>query len=120
MKINKNSWHYKFINSLVTEPSDNLCAYFWQLVLCIAVTPFFVATLCVIVVFITLPFTHFWVEEVVFLHYLAAFLDCSILSWVLFNLIKERRQEEGKECLAIEYSKAKKSKYCPKIEFVGE
>ena len=30
MNINKQSWHYRFLNT-VTRPRENLCSYFWQI-----------------------------------------------------------------------------------------
>jgi len=32
MKINANSWHYRYMNWLQYPPPRNLCAYFWSVV----------------------------------------------------------------------------------------
>ena len=35
MKINTSSWHYKLVSECSSEVSNNLCGYFWQLMISI-------------------------------------------------------------------------------------
>ena len=100
MKVNVNSWHYRYmINLLEFERPNNLCAYFWKLLLCIVFSPIFgimglfVVTVCAV----AWPFV--WLKE----------------KYEAENMYKTRKPN-----IAISYLKAKKQKACPLIEYVDE
>lgn len=38
MKVSTNSWHYRFIRGMGFYPPGNLCAYFWKVVWCCAIS----------------------------------------------------------------------------------
>lgn len=47
MEIRKNTWHSKLYKIIYNKLSDNLCEYFWKLVLAILLLPFTWVALCI-------------------------------------------------------------------------
>ncbi len=118
MKIKRTSWHYKISNLWSTweNNDDNLCCYFWRLVgksfLCV----FGFAVVCAY-------FYMFWVY-----HYTGALFigilfiaGCILIPYFTIMYI---RNKLGKvpvmpgEDIVFEFLAAKKSKYCPLIEYI--
>jgi len=93
MKINRQSWHYKFMmNFWRAEEPSNLCQYFWRLIGYILITPIF-----------------------------AVFLPVALLMFQ-FIYLYEKFGEWYYHCRPDDYAivsffKSKKIKACPLIEY---
>lgn len=137
MKINKKSWHYKLIRSIMNEPEyyyQTICKYFWALVgsilawIGILLVIAILSTGFVYVAFIV-PlaspglFETFWSMVLwTFMGYNAIKIARGVKEYYsdnfFFTTIYERpRKKEQKPNIVAEWLKAKKAKICPFIDF---
>lgn len=122
MKISTDSWHYKLIDTIsVNFPSENLCNYFWQLIFALIVSTILITVICFVTLLMLSPVLQFFIELNPVYIIIGGVVDITLLSGTLIESIRERRKYSNKKpSICIEYIKAKKHKYCPKIEFVEE
>lgn len=146
MDINKNSWHYQFVDSVFKNVSRSLCVYFWQVVWSIIVNT--TAAILSIAVFLCMLGLSLFFLSVPFFTTdpLASILSFVIWAYLLFNMkglltdmltrsnpdsvflkeIKlfnkpEKSLTKNKEPNIItEYVNAKKAKICPTLNFVDK
>lgn len=145
MRINTNGFTYRLMDTLYEDHriSENLCVYFWQAVLAYFIgsfMSFLVAWMGLGALFapVQIIFWHFtgvgfipeahWLFPPVvifcFVYIIAAVFWVSvgvkwcITNWCITNVFKFDNMESPKpDSVVIEYIKAKKNKFCPKIEF---
>lgn len=146
MKINTNSWHYKIAEDFGTNswksPSENFCAYFWQVVLgtiaviliCAGGLVLFCAScytvFCTLLIPIYHVFTNFNLIDSLYLLCWALALEIIIrknipITWKLHDILyyapwHNLKAKDMEPNILVEYLKAKKQKICPIIEFVEE
>ena len=130
MKVNKKSFIYKMVNDFTPmQPADNLCHFFWQVV----VAPLWLLFLTVFASFIlflmSLPFFYAFVGVDSGFITAGVFIDV----FILFIVLKEARKgnlplydflyivifevPEKKPNIFTEYIKAVHKKICPFIEY---
>jgi len=100
MKINRTSWHYKFICDLwqMDEP-NTLCQYFWTLMGTFFLTPIAIVFFIVIAPFIPFMLGYEWLKE---------------------KYMRRKYGHIDKEPgIFISYYRAWKNKVCPLIEYVN-
>ena len=137
MKISKNSWHYRVIKFADVTVPQNLCVYFWKVVLACAWV-IFAATLCLLIVgmlaylidyaliitFIYLfgdlgDFSYF----PFFLGYFLIFLICLGFTGPYLSTLQFRRinkvSRQVQKSLPYRYLEAKHRKICPLIELTS-
>ncbi len=128
MKISKSSWHYKLIKRYEEEPANNLCVYFWQVVLGLLIPVFIIGAVSFIIFFIisdTLIFMSGvigFILFVLFLVYVGLPLYDKYIEPFYNKYIKRepkplKPKKDKKPNLTIEYLKAKKQKICPILEW---
>lgn len=123
MKINKNSWHYKFLNKHmnVYPIKNNLCGYFWQVVGHLALSVFVLTSCLFIVLTMLSPLLLFFKFKINEFLVAGIIIDILIILILLPALLRKIfKKPIGSNNLILEYIKAKKSKLCPIIEFVDE
>ena len=100
MKINRKSWHYRFmVNVMQMTPPDYLCQYFWKLVLSFVLVPIMIVILPIIA--IIWPFCY---------------LTDKIKMWY-YNWNFDYEESNN---IFIAYFRAFKAKACPFIEYYEE
>ena len=122
MKINRNSWHYRWSNFFTNQNTynANLCSYFWKLLFSI-----FMPMLCTAIIgttfilFLMKLFTEPGFINIVVITFCV--VGCIFLPiWVIKYYKRITNYEEyripGEEVL-IEFIKVKKRKICPLIKF---
>lgn len=138
MQIKKQSWHYRLVNFLFNGPSENLCNYFWQVIFSIFTVLVFTLVLpfCFGMVFYT-GFdsakelldsfnTLAFFPLVLLTGYISIILIGSFSFSLVFlceqlkNFDKSKEYKVKKPNILIEYYKAKKGKYCSKIDFIDK
>jgi len=127
MKISKSSWHYRFYSATHAYVPNNLCEYFWKLLGTIILSLFFVGWILYII---------FCLGYAIYVHDLKSENTSVIIGTVLWTVIlvigfcclfykivhwfcarHPKVYKEKTPNLLLEWFKAKKNKYCPKIEF---
>jgi len=132
MKINTNSWHYRFAKRMHRTPSSNLCNYFWQVAGPILLISIFTIAWISLVVSLVVAF-GFW--GVVFrvliglaftLVAVIIFAGIGLLAEEVWERWDEQRPKKPKKTKSYKekqpniffaWLKAKKDKVCPIIEF---
>ena len=173
MKINVNSWHYRFVDWVHGDVPNSLCTYFWKLVVAFIVTPVGAALIeafkmenglrfimLLILASLSIPlyttayFTgfyggiqvtttadgdHLYTELVPYAFVIATvyyfICICNMINFVMSSMFlcailvdkyksahpKIRVPKgEGEGNIVKEFIKAKKNKYCPKLEFISD
>ena len=139
MKISKSSWHYRLLVTGSCSVPNNLCDYFWKVIFCIFATIF-----AVVMVGVLLPFSlgmvintsSFSISQIasisnIFLYGLFTTIMGYLIIGIGFVLVivfietwkyfsNKLSKKEPKESLFISYLKAKKGKYCSRIEFISK
>ena len=135
MKINKSSWHYRYMKwvdekhgGLYGFPPKNLCQYFWMFVWALLKIPLlFVITglivggfLYVLLLGFAWPFYTF--EGLLIPQFISFVCVCIAMIGLLSNFIYMRSEESPDSVcsLAVNYLKAKKQKVCPIIKYENE
>ena len=129
MVLNKNSWHYKFIDWMQQEHPSNLCPYVRTLLYCILagvsvslfLTVFAVAAILLLVMY---PLFVFGVppNQIILAAVSGAVwagLLYALVTEVLFKkqLDKYKSREPQEPNIFVEYNKAKHDKICPQLTF---
>lgn len=129
LNISKSSWHYKMCAKFFTESDipDNLCGYFWKVVLALFLVFVIVIAILLFVIIpvgtlLSTPFTGilgneiFWgrVQQV---GLGVIFLETLFAGMVLVILGFDKIKNAGRKSLVGEYWEAKKDKVCPMIKF---
>ena len=135
MDINKSSWHYRLLrrNSAWIDPkipSNNLCTYFWQVVITLVslVSYLFLAfalfvTFCVGVVVCLSPLSIpiylllYPESEPLGAYSLLGFVVFLVYVYELISRSRSITSKSNTPNIAIAYVKAKKAKVCPVITF---
>lgn len=136
MKISTDSWHYKLVDFIFKEswPSESLCIYFWQVVWSCIVT-FLTSCMgtvilaCIIYVFLYEPIVKtvegslgvysYWLVWVFFCQKALKHLPEDNVVGEIFRYTPWTNKNVDKEPnIVLEYIRAKKQKFCPKIDFV--
>jgi hypothetical protein len=103
VKINKKSWHYKYLVWLHKDEfylPRSLCGYFWLLVASLTIIP-------VVLVLVGIPVV-------------IAIGIGELLKRLHRKLNRNRKSVVHQPSIVVEFVKAKKRKVCPIIEFVDE
>lgn len=115
MKINKNSWHYKFSDKMHYEVKQDLCGYFRELVLSLVM----MAVLGVVYLFSMFSMVYFVVSFIIALPQGEnLFFIVGTVAWTVtvvtgvFFLVMYIKNSLP--------AKSKKSKYCPLLEFTDD
>lgn len=122
MKINRNSWHYKWSNFFTNQEAYNasLCSYFWKLVFSLIVPPGIILLLITFVGYaIFKMFTEMGCFNLAMVMYCVLgmiFLPGLALSWYRDKNKYTTPLLPGEE-IVIAFIKAKKRKICPLIKF---
>lgn len=146
MKINKNSWHYKFIKEISgsNDIPHNLCPYVRKLMLCVLIIAFFASA----VLFASGLLGSIFILKYTALHGILMVLSSLLVGIVVFAVIvavlfgivfglgyikesienKKRQKRYEKMRNGIEetptiigsWVKAKHDKICPRLEFEGD
>lgn len=131
-RIKRTSRTYRMVDSLFTFPSDSVCLFFWQavwawflvgvaVVACIGAIalPFVVyaggvATLNPIILFALALGSFLWAMIGA-----GALVACLMAITEMTDKLKSKSKKRQPSLLA-EFIEAKKEKFCPRIEFVGD
>lgn len=135
MKININSWHYKFIDKMNWDHSKSLCIYFWQVV----GASFFlyillptIVILCVAFLFLLVPCGFSLFLQIItdwqfgttplsnYLWSLASgylVIITSVIVYFVYKKLIKGNLPKSTDNLLVSYIKAKKRRICPMIEF---
>lgn len=118
MKVKRGSWHYRISKLGSYESSkDNLCVYFWAVIIKIALMIFIPSTLIFIgYFFFTDPM---WVSNLILLTFIFSAIGLPPLTIYLIRkkLLDGESPEMPYGNIVVEYIKAKKAKICPLIEY---
>lgn len=128
MKVYRDSWHYKFnsfLDGAYTTESDlpNLCRYFWRTIYNLFIV-IVVIGICVGFLFKALPyfFAPGGLNLLIGIFCIIAMIILPVLAISIFRdygLSEKTKIRDPKFINYVkEYSKAKKNKYCPIIEYV--
>lgn len=133
MKIDKNSWHYRFLRAMNADIPKSLCPYFWKTLFILGVwtTVIVLITIFMYVIGDKMLVKLGWVLANTYAHsVVAAVLGISavllivaiVLGCVIGGVwVKENFKPPYKEePFIISFIKAKKSKICPTLEFVDK
>jgi signal transduction histidine kinase len=138
MKIYKKSWHYRwliFVSNSSYDIPNNLCAYFWTVVLVaplkfLLIVTMLIAAITALVIFPLLLIPNIWFSflspKIIFFSILLSFPA----GFIAFFLLQEQARRNGyidktrfpnmrPPGLLTSYIKAKKKKYCPMLTFHG-
>jgi len=122
MKIDKNSWHYRWSNFFTNqnEYNTNLCSYFWKLMFSIffPMACVFIILGAVIVLTILLFIEPGFINMVVSACCVTGcvFLPPLAIHWYRIWTNHTEYRISG-EMVVVDFIKAKKRKICPLIEF---
>lgn len=121
MKVNRNSWHYRFLSFAREDPMPkNLCSYFWNIVFRIVLIPcisFFALGLAFLM---AMPFLWTFFEDggAIGIAIIGAIIDIMILAAIWVDERKKNRLYIYKPPGPLkQYLKARKEKVCPLIEY---
>lgn len=133
MKINKKSWHYRFLRAVDANIPTSLCPYFWKTVWVTMLTSAIITPFVVVMyamgdkLLVSLGITFVskitWIIASTLVGTVAiAGIVATIFGAVFgFFWAKENFKPPYKEePMIISFIKAKKSKICPTLEFVDE
>lgn len=145
MEIRRNTWHSKLYRTMYNDLTNNLCEYFWKLVLAILLLPFTWVALCIpkfrkdedmgmgsylLVGTVVYGFfsaswdlgSDFFPNQTLILQILFGVVLITLLLGLIFGAIAlscyiyDKTQETPKRTnIVTERFKAFKGKYCPKI-----
>lgn len=140
MKIKTDSWHYRLIMWITDnqhKPHPNICKYFWQVIFCLAISPFkyagvkienklgdksnaaaniFLISVCLYQL-IRLGILKFLLLALLTIFALAVLGG---IVWLLFFRGAKQEWDEESHSWITEYLNAKATKTCPLIEFEDE
>lgn len=128
MLVSKRSWHYQLVLLFSNDSEDSipssLCCYFWSVLASIVYALFALVFILLIAVLVSTPITQLFFNIPLPLVILGGIICELVLIAFLVELVKYRRTKEGyynnvkEDGLIVSYLKAKKNKFCPKINFI--
>jgi len=118
VKVRRKSWHYRLSHLLgnLERRSDNLCAYFWRMVVVLLVLSFIL--FCVFQMVYTLFMNPATLEIMIFVSVIVLIFAAPPISIYYLRKWLGHSPELPAENIFIEFAKAKKRKVCPLIEYV--
>lgn len=117
MIISRKSWHYRFLQTDGPVP-DNLCNYFWKLVMNLVGVILGVAILGLGIGFLSAPLWPYVLTDLQPTDLqIIRYITYAEIAFGLFMTFLFFRDKSSLIRLAIEYIKAIKGKYCPKLDF---
>jgi len=131
MKINKKSWHYRWMQKIGFRHPTNLCAYFWKTVWSTLVFPVVAIGALFATIVVTAPFWSLFIDNGDIQSFAAAVGVIEILFLILALGIQFRDRWDEEEFAKYGYGgkpressdlfrlwlKAKHDKVCPYLEF---
>jgi len=132
MNVNRDSWHYKLAHMISDygRVPNNLCAYFWRVILGGFVFSLLLCVAGVVIVCVASIGMQYLYPNLFPLAVGGGIAAIFALVVILTGLITARKEKESYECnedgerirpepnIVWEYLKAKKQKVCPLLEFV--
>ena len=118
--MKKSSWHYWLTSKYFSHVSDNICGYFWQVViscfsgLSAAIFVFGVALATGYI--LAYPILQFFFGYDAFFALLSACMWI-VIGWALYEKRPKKQKVAKEKSLLSQYISAKRGKFCKKIVF---
>ena len=135
MKVNKSSWHYRWMRKIGFSVPTNLCPYFWKVIWSGLVFPVVAVVATIGTIFLTMPIWGLFVDihAIQILGFVIGSIEIALLICALCVQLKERWEYEryqehgyyGKprskaNSLFRAWMKARHDQVCPILEFVDD